>query len=429
MRAALPERSLHHHLGVAYGAWAPVEAGGKINDETRARWLSVLATYHVSPDYGHAFKRWRSSFRALGDRVLELELRSRLLIGHGNPSATDVGLTVHHTWSVPVIPGSALKGLLAHFVDAVYGPEDPDRPPWEQPGDERERARYQGVTWKDRRISRGPGDIYRALFGAPDADDDRELREHHVPAGAQRGHVIFHDALYIPADTEDDCPFAVDVLTVHQKDYYNSEGKTPPNDYDSPNPVGFLSVRPGARMLLALSGPPDWTELAERLLLDALAAWGVGGKTSSGYGRLARVGDPDRAPSTSAGAGAARTAAGTSSAGAGGSQAAPQEPARPPSEPTRPLQPGDRITLTREDAPPGKIRFRAPNGVLCNFASETPPDIAIGATVEVWIANLGKDSYTVTRREDLAARLAASTGGARRGNAPPKGGPPKGRRR
>jgi CRISPR-associated protein Cmr6 len=39
-------------------------------------------------------------------------------------------------------------------------------------------------------------------------------------------------------------------------------------------------------MFVALSGPPDWTEFAGRLLRDALEQWGVGGKTSAGYGRL-----------------------------------------------------------------------------------------------------------------------------------------------
>jgi hypothetical protein len=76
------------------------------------------------------------------------------------------------------------------------------------------------------------------------------------------------------------------VLTVHQTSYYDPSRNTFPNDYDSPKPVAFLTVRPGARLLFALSGPADWTELAERLLRDALDHWGVGGKTSAGYGRL-----------------------------------------------------------------------------------------------------------------------------------------------
>src|SRR5690606_31551069 len=49
--------------------------------------------------------------------------------------------------------------------------------PWGQQGEERVRADYQGVTWNRRRIERGPGVVYRALFGAPDAREDATMRE------------------------------------------------------------------------------------------------------------------------------------------------------------------------------------------------------------------------------------------------------------
>ena len=273
------------HLGLAYDAWAPTEvADGKVSDNNRRTWLQKLAELAVSPDYVHGFERWKASFSNAGDRLAELTLESRLLVGHGNASAIDVGLTVHHTWGVPVIPGSALKGLVAHYVDATYGPTESGRKPWEQQGDERVRADYQGVTWNRRRIERGPGAVYRALFGSPDARDDATMRENGFEAGAAAGLVTFHDALYVPGSLAGNKPFAADVLTVHQKGYYDSLGQNLPNDYDSPNPVAFLTVRPKCRFLLALSGPSEWTELAAQLLADALRNWGVGGKTAAGYG-------------------------------------------------------------------------------------------------------------------------------------------------
>lgn len=303
------------HIGLAYGAWAPVVGGpdipqdkrGKVPDGDRAKWLAALAGYEVAPDYAAAFARWKESYRPPRDYLADVTLSGRLLVGHGNASATEVGLTVHHTWGVPYIPGSALKGLLAHYIDATYGPGNA-LPPWQQQGpDDTERARWQGVTWDGSRIKRGPGDLYRALFGAPDAEQDDEMRTHGLVAGAARGHVVFHDALYVPGSVVDpngrdgrpttDTPFAVDVLTVHQKRYYDNADKAPqpwPCDYDDPNPVQFLSVRPGARFLLALSGPTDWTELAGALLCDALADWGVGGKTAAGYGH-GKVGEWKRA--------------------------------------------------------------------------------------------------------------------------------------
>ncbi len=274
MRAALPERKIPDHPGLAYEVWAPFGDDGKIPDEDRPKWLEAVARREPPADYGTAFARWRASFAQPGDLVVEVEAASRLLVGHGNPSATDVGLTLHRTWGVPVIPGSALKGLLAHWMEATFGPE---------PGeDEPERLPFVGVAWEGRRIRNGPGAVHRALFGAPEAEEALDGR----PKEAQRGLVFVHDALWVPDTPEPGSPLALDVLTVHQKGYYDTAGGHSANDWEGPNPVTFLSVRPGARFLVALSGPADWTAFARDRLLEALAEWGVGGKTSSGYGRL-----------------------------------------------------------------------------------------------------------------------------------------------
>lgn len=361
------------HIGLAYDAWAPVEDDGKVPDVERAKWLEQLEGLSIPADYARFFERWKAGFQEPRAHTFALTLASRLLVGHGNSSATEVGLTIHHTWGVPVIPGSALKGLLAHYVDAVYGPKDPTLAPWEQPESERPRVNYQGVLWRDRRIERGPGSVYRTLFGAPEAEQDALVREHGFEAGASAGLVTFHDAFYVPGSVPDDKPFAVDVLTVHQKTYYDSSGAHWPNDYDNPNPVAFLTVRPGVRMLLALSGPQEWRELAERLLRDALEKWGVGAKTSAGYGRLV---SPDKR--------------------------APEPGLSVPSRPRH--RTGERIVVTRVEDPggKGKIKFRADDGFLGHFAGEEPPTVAIGRTVEVWIANTSPQGYTLTLRPPKA---------------------------
>ncbi len=368
------------NVSLGYDAWAPVGEDGKVPDKESPEWLDRLAGLPVSPDYRHAFERWCSSFTRPGDRRREVTLAGRLLIGHGNPSAAEVGLTVHHTWGVPVVPGSALKGLLAHYVEAVYGPENPDAPPWEQSGEERERARYQGVTWEGRRIRRGPGEWYRRLFGAPEADEDEIYEERELGHGASRGEVVFHDALYVPGSAREDRPYAVDVLTVHQKPYYDAHLRDPkaeiwPSDHADPNPVAFLTVRPGVKLLLALSGPPEWTETAERLLLEALEHWGVGAKTSAGYGRI---------PSPEAGAGDTGDNTGAT--------------------PSPRYRRGARITVTRIEDPTGRgrVQFQAPNGVPGHFVGEEPPPVQVGETIEVWVANVSPTAYTLTRRSPEA---------------------------
>lgn len=236
--------------------------------------LRDLERLPIDPDYQRAYARWKQSLAEAGGRLKEIELASRLLVGHGNASATEVGLRVHHTWGVPIIPGSALKGLCAHYTAATYGRRH------EESGGSEPPPPFAGPKSPDR-IAAPPGDFYRALFGAPEVDND-----------ASAGLVVFHDALYVPGSAPGDRPFAVDVLTVHQRSYYGqAEGQTQPgerwpNDYDSPNPVGFISVRPGTRFLLALSGEGGWPALAHDLLTEAIGAWGVGGKTSSDYGHI-----------------------------------------------------------------------------------------------------------------------------------------------
>jgi CRISPR-associated protein Cmr6 len=288
MRASIRDRvglKAGDHVGLAYTTLAPVEQGGKVPDAVKDPWLAKLAAIAIDPDYRAHVDAWVASFARTSARLFTLTLDARFLIGHGNASGTDVGLTVHHTWGVPIVPGSALKGTLAHHVATTYGSDpsvttpDPAHDPW------------RGAGWAGTAIARGPGEFYRALFGAPDAYDDRATGA----PGAARGYVVFHDALYLgvaspvrevlspaPESTQ---PFAADTLTVHQKRYYDDRGKSEPCDHDDPNPVGFLTVRPKAQFVVVLEGPPDWTALAGQLLRESLAQRGIGGKTSSAYGR------------------------------------------------------------------------------------------------------------------------------------------------
>ncbi|MCL6607022.1 MAG: type III-B CRISPR module RAMP protein Cmr6 [Geminicoccaceae bacterium] len=364
MRAALPKRKLPDHAGLAYEVWAPFASeNGKIPDDLRSRWLEAIAELAPPADYLAAYVRWKASFGQPGDRVVEVEAVSRLLVGHGNGSATDVGLTLHRTWGVPVIPGSALKGLLAHWVEATLGPDPGEAAP--------DRLPFAGVEWEGRRIVHGPGAVYRALFGAPEADEPVPGR----PNLAARGLVTFHDALWVHGTPSAGSPLAVDVLTVHQKRYYDSTGTTPPVDWDDPNPVSFLSVRPGVRFLLALSGPPEWTALAGDLLLEALADWGVGGKTAAGYGRLVP-------PGTTA------APAGTAATRATGAAATPA-PTRAFAPPPKPGETVECVLLAEKTKKGGwKARHEASGieGPIQNSAEVPPAEPGDRLRLEVRIA-------------------------------------------
>ena len=77
-------------------------------------------------------------------------------------------------------------------------------------------------------------------------------------------------------------------MTPHHAKYYM--GAEAPTDRDDPNPVMYLSVAGAFDVAVECEVPTEegsrWGDLALRLLTEALAHSGAGGKTSSGYGRL-----------------------------------------------------------------------------------------------------------------------------------------------
>ena len=285
------------HPGLAMGALAPIGvAEGKIPDALRTDWLSKLSAISASEDYGAWYEtRWT---KGLGLSLqAKVEAATRVLVGAGDASAVDVGLRVHHTWGVPCIPGSSLKGLLSHWLDVVYGPgSDGELPhPWDPAHPEHDRAKFRRAD-PTGRTPHGGGEVQRVLFGSPEADGDLPwLREAgaigpRCGSNACRGRIRIHDALFVPGSAGNK-PFLADVITVHHASWYRGEAAA--NDYESPTPIGFLSVRPGVQFLLAIDLAPGedaawepWVGFAFGHLVDALAAWGIGAKTAAGYGRL-----------------------------------------------------------------------------------------------------------------------------------------------
>jgi CRISPR-associated protein Cmr6 len=210
--------------------------------------------------YNERYAEWLKDVRNLQSvRLVKLTTSTRLVVGHASQVVLESGLQLHHTYGTPIIPGSSIKGLLAHYAHKSNVPE------WNNPSNQ---AVKDGET---------RGAYATMLLG----DTERA------------GYVSFLDAMWVPSDVS---PLSKDVISVHQSEYYRDPENKIPSDTDSPIVVAFLSVKKNQTFLLPIIGPTDWVDLSVQLLTAALATQGIGAKTNAGYGRMQvkEFVDPDR---------------------------------------------------------------------------------------------------------------------------------------
>jgi CRISPR-associated protein Cmr6 len=213
-----------------------VLAGG---EKPKAALVEQASRLNQPAQYPAVFNRWKAQLFEMGVPLYEATVQGRLAIGLGGASAIETAVSIHRTYGVPYIPGSALKGTAAHYAHQYLGEE------WRK----NSQAHFAHAT----------------LFGTTNS----------------AGYVTFLDALPVP----DRWKLHPDTITVHHPDYYQGTNQAPA-DWDSPTPVPFLSV--SGTFLIALHAPdaPEWAKKGIEILHNALIEIGVGAKTSSGYGRM-----------------------------------------------------------------------------------------------------------------------------------------------
>ncbi|MFB3764598.1 MAG: type III-B CRISPR module RAMP protein Cmr6 [Methanotrichaceae archaeon] len=280
----------------------------------------------------------------------------RMVIGLGGENVLETGLTLHHTYGTPLIPGTALKGLASHYCDQVWGICEDDR----------------GQGFKRWMEGISGGEYHKALFGTTE----------------DSGHIIFHDAWITPNTLVDS--LQNDVMTPHHGEYYSDEfGTTPPTDFDDPNPVTFLSIVGSFHIAVSCDVPGEngqkWANLAFNLLAEALEEWGIGGKTNAGYGRLTRsTGELKPMTATKA---MPRAQEATKVA----------EPNIAESMIRRPMhKKGDVVSVTREADPNvkrGKPYFRADDGFGGFIQFGNAPSLEIGKKTRLEIAGVMNEGY------------------------------------
>jgi CRISPR-associated protein Cmr6 len=229
-----------------------------LNAVRQAADIDVLYTL-----YADAFNRWEASFPKDSLHSAEsLKTEGRLIVGLGSENVLEAGLRLHHTYGVPIVPASALKGLASHYCHDVWG------------------QRYSTNISTDNKAYQRGGDFHERVFGMTE----------------DRGLVVFQDAWITPASLKLGA-LRLDVMTPHHPRWQLGPGNrefASPTDFDSPVPVSFLSVTGTFLIQASWNGPmdtpvevaTDWVNRTMMILKEALAEWGVGGKTSSGYGRL-----------------------------------------------------------------------------------------------------------------------------------------------
>lgn len=200
----------------------------------------------------------------------------RLLVGGGRAAATETSITFHPIWGVPILPGSALKGiaraelateLSVAEVEQIFGTTD--------------RAGlltfYDAVPVKGEFTLALDGQTphHGQYYGTDGADDDRSGEGDDRPQ-KNRGR----------RGGDDDRP-----QENRGRRKEDDGGSDAPTDADSPVPFSFLTVvKTEFAVYVGARDPGDAAraalEKAWNALTTTLVDVGVGGKTSAGYGRF-----------------------------------------------------------------------------------------------------------------------------------------------
>jgi CRISPR-associated protein Cmr6 len=197
----------------------------------------------------------------------------------------NAGICLHPLYGFACLPGSGLKGMARAFAETLWLPVQSD----------------QNQAWRQ----------IEDVFGwAPNPDRKQQIKDPNHPAQVRRendahpdwpevkassGSIVFHDAW--PTNWPQ---LFVDIVNNHHPDYYQRDDNDhPPGDWESPEPVYFLAVKPGTTFTFALSKrraevPDELLSVARQWLLGALCHLGAGAKTNAGYGAFKPAEDVEK---------------------------------------------------------------------------------------------------------------------------------------
>jgi len=163
------------------------------------------------------------------------QVNGRMIIGLGAIHPQETSMTFHHTYGIPYIPGTAIKGVTRHWVI------------FEKFGQDERQAEEDSQ--------------FKRIFGIQE----------------KSGEIIFLDAFPISS-----IHLKIDVINPHYPDYYDKGN--PPTDWQNPRPVKFLTVEETWFQFYLLGKDQKLLNNSVESLKQALQNFGIGSKTAVGYG-------------------------------------------------------------------------------------------------------------------------------------------------
>lgn len=205
----------------------------------------------------------------------------RLVVGLGTDTVYETGITLHHIYGFPYIPGQAVKGALRSFII----------------------NEFFGQIEGDKKSGAFSDPLFCDIFGCPKKSFYDEARQ---------GLIWFFDAFPTSAPE-----LEVDIMNPHYGEYYSGNGNVPPADYLNPVPIPFLTVGEKTKFKFIIGAKKDkqkalkvydkdksqmtkqllnhksdlnisdemsLLEVVNKLLRKSLVDFGIGAKTAVGYG-------------------------------------------------------------------------------------------------------------------------------------------------
>lgn len=225
--------------------------------------IDLITSIQASDLYLLAFNRWLKHTHTDAEKNPHFastvaQVDGRLFTGLATGGTLETGATTHHTYGMPMLAGSAVKGAVRAYAESIFLLKDAEG---------KVIVDEKGKT----QINPAMKDILNILFGT---DEDAPQQN--------AGYLIWHDAWWVPfTNNSKETPFVSEIVTVHHQKYYAGQ-LDEALDMESAIPNQQIAIQ--GHFYFTIEGEPQWVKFAKDLLENMLQQMGMGAKGTSGYG-------------------------------------------------------------------------------------------------------------------------------------------------